>query len=441
MGRDHSFFKALSVRSCAPISEHIAKIDRLALRDLYGRPVVWQKFADTFGRMSHETSHHVFKVLPGVDANGFAGLDYGKNDSCSFSATFVADEEPIFSSDGNATNCSLGDVIIKTGKGVSQIVLEEGYESREVEKSLSILRFGQHFSVMKLAVDLSNEFIDDWLFVLLTDAQTFLGRPVPSNTFKHEQISNLAQNPVSELLVSTFGFYKLPSNMHKTRTPCDILIGGYFHVGLVFIGVKSTLKILKKLFCMNMLSTGTKSINPKWRIITFSSDEDPHVNLFCLSVPRILHIERSFINEYILTLQDASYHLVVDWFQGLSCAYYPFAKILARDLYAVPSEDFGETIERKVIYEFSDKDFCQKAFVCEAPCKEAIGKLSSSDASTAFLRKSIFGANDLFDVEAAWSMCQLLSNLFADFYERQSGFLADLFFFRDINDLRLYGKV
>jgi hypothetical protein len=380
MGRGHSFFEELSVKTCTSISEQTGEIERLALRNFYGRPVAWQKFADTFEWMPHETPHHILKVLPGIDAHGFAGLDYGQNDRCSLSTAFVANEEPIFSSDGDTTNRPFSNVIIKTGKRGSQIILEEWYESREVEKGLSILRFGQHSSVMKPAVDLSNELVDDWLFVLLTDAQTFLGRPVPSNTFKHEQIPNLAQNPVSELLISTFGLNKLPSNMRKTRTPCDIFIGSYFHVGIVFIGVKSTLKILKKLFRMNMLSAGTKSINPKGRIILFSSGKDPHVNLFCLSFPRILHIERSFINKHILTLQDTSYHFVVDRFQGISSTYDPFTKILARDLYAIPSEDFGETIERKVIYEFSDKDFCQKAFVCKASCKEAIRKLCSSDA-------------------------------------------------------------
>lgn len=67
----------------------------------HGRPIARQKLGKTVGGMVHETSHHIFQIFSGVDTKGSAGLYYRQNDCCSFSATFIANEQPVFSSDSD----------------------------------------------------------------------------------------------------------------------------------------------------------------------------------------------------------------------------------------------------------------------------------------------------------------------------------------------------
>lgn len=95
------------------------------LLNLRFQPFVGKQFVQFAGGVPHHTPADVFQISAGIDVEGSAGLNQGKQGGGRLAALFASEKEPVFSTDSKGADRPFGGIVVQPGRGMLCVALKE----------------------------------------------------------------------------------------------------------------------------------------------------------------------------------------------------------------------------------------------------------------------------------------------------------------------------
>jgi len=108
-------------------------------------PVLRDEFLDAGGGVVVDTGEHIVEVCLGIDFGQATVFHEGKHDGGAWTRVFMADEEPVFSSEFERPQGVLSEVVVDAGGGVVEAFPQAFFMTEQVIDGLGHGRLQKHF--------------------------------------------------------------------------------------------------------------------------------------------------------------------------------------------------------------------------------------------------------------------------------------------------------